>query len=156
MAVLGPSGRTADDLDLSLDVLAGPDEWSATAWQLRLPPARDRSLSDHRVGAWLDDSASPVDSEVLGVLEAAVTQLASAGARRIWRTARQSTSSATSSATSADSSRRQSLRRPPADGSGGYRDASRASSLAWASAWAAWVPATVPPKEVRASSVRLP
>jgi len=81
MAVLGPIGRTADDLDLALDVLAGPDEWSATAWQLRLPPARGRSLSEYRVGVWLDDSTCPVDSEVLGVLEAAVTQLASAGAR---------------------------------------------------------------------------
>ena len=81
MAVLGPIGRTADDLDLALDVLAGPDEWSATAWQLRLPPARGRSLSDYRVGVWLDDSASPVDSEMLGVLEAAGIQLASAGAR---------------------------------------------------------------------------
>jgi hypothetical protein len=38
----------------------------------------------------------------------------------------------------------------------GYWDASKASSLAWASAWAAWVAATVPPEEVRASSVRLP
>src|SRR5687768_9693309 len=36
-----------------------------------------------------------------------------------------------------------------------YWDASRASSLAWASAWAAWVPATVPPKDVRAASVTL-
>jgi amidase len=80
-AVLGPLGRTADDLDLALDVLAGPDEWSATAWQLRLPSARGRSLSDSRVGVWLDDSASPVDSGVLGVLEVAVAQLASAGAR---------------------------------------------------------------------------
>jgi hypothetical protein len=35
----------------------------------------------------------------------------------------------------------------------GYCDASKASSLAWASAWAVWVAATVPPKEVRASSV---
>ena len=39
--------------------------------------------------------------------------------------------------------------------SAGLRDARKASSLAWASAWAAWVAATVPPVEVRASSVRL-
>jgi hypothetical protein len=37
----------------------------------------------------------------------------------------------------------------------GYWDASKASSLACASAWAAWVAATVPPEDVRASSVRL-
>jgi Asp-tRNA(Asn)/Glu-tRNA(Gln) amidotransferase A subunit family amidase len=43
--------------------------------------ASARSLSDYRVGVWLDDSASPVDSEVLGVLEGAVTQLDRAGAR---------------------------------------------------------------------------
>jgi amidase len=44
MAVLGPIGRTADDLDLALNVLAGPDEWSATAWQLLLPPADSNAL----------------------------------------------------------------------------------------------------------------
>src|SRR4029450_13786188 len=37
-----------------------------------------------------------------------------------------------------------------------FCDAIKASSLAWASAWATWVAATVPPKEARASSVRLP
>ena len=48
------------------------------------------------------------------------------------------------------------LRVPLARVCPGYWAASKASSLVWASAWAAWVPATVPPKEVKASSVRLP
>ena len=39
LAVAGPIGRSADDLDLALDVLAGPDDATATAWRLRLPAA---------------------------------------------------------------------------------------------------------------------
>ena len=43
LGVLGPLGRSADDLDLALDVLAGPDAAMATAWRLRLPrPAAGR------------------------------------------------------------------------------------------------------------------
>lgn len=75
MAVLGPIGRSADDLDLALDVLAGPDATMAKAWRLRLPPPRGRSLRDYRIAVWLDDPACPVDAEVLDVLANAVTAL---------------------------------------------------------------------------------
>jgi amidase len=81
MAVLGPLGRSADDLDLALDVLAGPDAAMVTAWRLRLPPARGRALSDYRVAVWLDDPFSPVDDDVLAVLTGAVASLRAAGAR---------------------------------------------------------------------------
>jgi amidase len=81
MAVLGPIARSADDLDLALDVLAGPDPAAATAWRLRLPPARGRSLGDYRIGVWLDDPTCPVDANVLAVLLHAVDQLRTAGAR---------------------------------------------------------------------------
>ena len=80
MAVVGPLGRAADDLDLALDVLAGPDVGDAAAWRLQLPPARGRSLGDYRVAVWLDDPASPVDSTVGAVLADAVDALARAGA----------------------------------------------------------------------------
>src|SRR6478672_2859323 len=75
MAVLGPIARSADDLDLALDVLAGPDPTAAVAWRLRLPPPRGRSLRDYRIGVWLDDPACPVDADVLDVLVHAVEQL---------------------------------------------------------------------------------
>ena len=32
--------RSIGDLELELDVLAGPDRWNAPAWRLELPPAR--------------------------------------------------------------------------------------------------------------------
>jgi amidase len=80
MAVLGPIARSADDLDLALDVIAGPDAPSATAWRLRLPAPRGESLSDYRIGVWLDDPGCPVDAAVLDVLERTVDRLRDAGA----------------------------------------------------------------------------
>jgi amidase len=50
LAVIGPLARSAGDLLLSLDVIAGPDEEvNAVAYQLRLPPARHQSLEGFRV-----------------------------------------------------------------------------------------------------------
>ena len=81
LAVAGPIARSADDLDLALDVLAGPDAAMAMAWRLRLPAARGRSLRDYRIAAWLDDKFAPVDSAVLDVLTTAVDAIRRAGAR---------------------------------------------------------------------------
>lgn len=81
MGVVGPLGRSADDLDLALDVLAGPDSASAVAWQLRLPAARGTSLRDYRIAVWLDDPYCPVDGAVLAVLREAVEALRHDGAR---------------------------------------------------------------------------
>lgn len=81
LAVVGPLGRSADDLDLALDVLAGPDAAAAVAWQLRLPPARGGTLRDYRMAVWLEDPHCPVDGAVLTVLPGAVEELRRAGAR---------------------------------------------------------------------------
>jgi amidase len=74
-------GRSVEDLALGLDVLAGPEADEARAWRLELPPARQRSLSEYRVAAWLDDPSCQVDGEVLTVLERAVDTLRSSGAK---------------------------------------------------------------------------
>jgi amidase len=79
--VFGPLARSAEDLDLLLAVLAGPDANDAVAWRLDLPPARHTDLSAYRVGTWLDDPAAEVDAEVAGALDAAATALAAAGAK---------------------------------------------------------------------------
>src|SRR6185503_14400515 len=47
--VFGPIARSARDLDLLLDVLAGPVDEDATAWRLELPPARFDSAAGLRV-----------------------------------------------------------------------------------------------------------
>ena len=73
----GPLGRSADDLELALGVLAGPDEWDAVAWRLELPPPREGRL---RVALWTEDPSQPVAAEVRAGVEAAAAALASAGA----------------------------------------------------------------------------
>ena len=79
--VFGPIARSVDDLSLLLDVLAGPDAEDSVAWSLALPPARHSSLSDYRVGLWLDDPACPVESSVVDLLTATASALAAAGAK---------------------------------------------------------------------------
>jgi amidase len=77
--VVGPLGRSAADLALALDVLAGPLPDRARAWRLELPSARHGSLREFRVAAWLDDPACPVDPSVGERLAAAVAALRGAG-----------------------------------------------------------------------------
>ena len=81
VAVAGPHARAAEDLELALSVLAGPEDDRATAWRLELPPPRRDRLADYRVAAWLDDPACPVDAAVRARLEALVSVLRRAGAR---------------------------------------------------------------------------
>ncbi len=49
MGVQGPLARSAADLELLFDVLAGPEEGEDVAWQLQLPPPRARKLSELRI-----------------------------------------------------------------------------------------------------------
>lgn len=79
ISVAGPLARTVDDLQLAMGLLVGPEPEQAVGWQLRLPPARCRRLTDFRVAAWLDDPGCPVDAEVVSILEGLVGQLRGAG-----------------------------------------------------------------------------
>ncbi|MFJ6619874.1 amidase [Kitasatospora sp. NPDC091335] len=80
MAVLGPLGRHADDLDLGLDVLAGADHDRAPGWRLELPAARSITLRDFRVAAWVDDPFCPVDSELAAIMRATLEAVRAEGA----------------------------------------------------------------------------
>jgi amidase len=79
--VVGPMARDVDDLEIALDILAGPAGERAKGWRLELPVARAKTLSDLRLATWLDDPAYPVEDDVRGVLESAVTALHQVGAR---------------------------------------------------------------------------
>ncbi len=81
LAVLGPLARSADDLDLALDVLAGPPDDEAVAWKLTLPGPRHTRLKDYRVAVFLEDRDFPLDTEVHRVLREAVDKLRAAGAQ---------------------------------------------------------------------------
>jgi amidase len=80
LAVIGPLARSAEDLELALEVVAGPDAARARAYSLQLPPPRHARVQDFRVAAWLDDPACAVDSAVREQLERAVQALRDAGA----------------------------------------------------------------------------
>ena len=50
LAVVGPMARSAEDIALAFDVIAGPDEQrEGVGWRLALPQPRHRALRDFRV-----------------------------------------------------------------------------------------------------------
>ena len=46
--------RSADDLELMFDVVAGPVRLEERAWTLSVPPSRHRELADYRVAVMPD------------------------------------------------------------------------------------------------------
>ncbi len=81
MAVQGPLARSAADLELAFDAVAGPDIGEAAAWRLVLPPARHERLSDYRVALFPPFPWVPVNSEILEAREALADKLRQAGAK---------------------------------------------------------------------------
>jgi amidase len=79
LAVVGPMARSAADLMLALDVLAGPDEVPATAYRLALPAPRHDSLRDFRVLVLDAHPLLPTSSEVRDALQRFSGQLARSG-----------------------------------------------------------------------------
>jgi len=79
LAVAGPMARSVEDLELGLEIMAGPNRWEQRAWRLELPPPRRRTLKEYRVAAWLDDPQCRVEPEVRTLLESAAHALAAAG-----------------------------------------------------------------------------
>jgi len=73
--------RTVEDLELGLDLMAGPNRWEQPAWRLKLPLPRRRALKNYRIAAWLDDPHCRVEPEVRTLLENAAQKLVGAGVR---------------------------------------------------------------------------
>ncbi len=64
ISVIGPLARSADDLELALRVVAGPDEIMARAYTLHLPPPRKEALRDFRVAIVTNDPLAEVDAVI--------------------------------------------------------------------------------------------
>src|SRR3990167_2851424 len=64
IAVAGPLARSADDLALALEVIAGADAIDGAGWRLALPAPRRRALREYRVAVMLDDPSARGDREV--------------------------------------------------------------------------------------------
>jgi amidase len=82
MAVIGPMARSAADLSLLLDVMAGPDPLDAgVAYKLSLPPPRHGELKNFRVLVIDTDPVMPTDSAVRGSIDKLAANLARAGVK---------------------------------------------------------------------------
>jgi amidase len=79
MGVQGPLARSAEDLDLALSVLAGPDVGEDVAWRVELPAPRHDRLAAFRVAVlpaipWLG-----VDGQITAALDALASRLGRLG-----------------------------------------------------------------------------
>jgi amidase len=80
MAIQGPQTRSAIDLELALDAIAGPDTGMDAGWKLRLPAARHERLKDFRIAILPPQSWLPVDSQIQIALDRLARDLAALGA----------------------------------------------------------------------------
>jgi amidase len=81
LAVIGPMARSATDLALALDVLAGPDAPLATAYRVALPPPRHADLKSFRVFVIDTHPLIPTARSVGAAIDRLAEQLARAGTR---------------------------------------------------------------------------
>ncbi|MET9887337.1 amidase [Streptomyces sp. NPDC006430] len=80
MLTLGPVARSAEDLEVLLDVLAAPSPADAAAWKIDLPAPKHSRLADYRVGVWPDDPRCHVDRSTRQLLDRVTELVRSAGA----------------------------------------------------------------------------
>ena len=80
IAVAGPMARDVDDLEIALDILAGPDSWNQLAYSLTLPPARHEDVKNFRVAVWIDEEAAPISDAYRNLLLKAAAAFEEAGA----------------------------------------------------------------------------
>ena len=81
LSVIGPMARSAADLALELDAVAGPDEWTdGIGYKLALPPPRHERLVDFRVLVIDAHPLCPTAANVTGALNGLVERLVKLGA----------------------------------------------------------------------------
>ncbi|MBV8837593.1 MAG: amidase [Alphaproteobacteria bacterium] len=80
LAVAGPMARSAGDLALALDVLAGPDAPLAIAYKLSLPAPRHDKLAGYRVLVLDAHPLLPTSNVVRAAIEALAANLEKVGA----------------------------------------------------------------------------
>jgi amidase len=79
IAVAGPMARSASDLAVALDVLAGPDP-DESGLTLTVPPPRFSSLKDLRVAVWAEQLGQTTDAETVAAILALADGLERQGA----------------------------------------------------------------------------
>jgi len=80
LCVAGPLARSADDLALAMDVLAGAGPIDDGLWQAQLPSPRPTTFADFRVGYLFEHDFCPIAKATKARLEDAVEAARRAGA----------------------------------------------------------------------------
>ncbi|MCP5151700.1 MAG: amidase [Ectothiorhodospiraceae bacterium] len=81
LLVCGPMARHVEDLELGMEVMAGPEPRDAPAWRLELPPARRRRLADLRIAVVAEEPVCRVGQAVKDAVERVAAACENAGAR---------------------------------------------------------------------------
>ncbi len=81
IAAVGPMARSAEDLRLTMDLIAGADEIDGTGWKCALPKPKLASLRKLRVAVMPSHSTAEVDVAVSGAIERLASALAKKGAQ---------------------------------------------------------------------------
>ena len=79
LAVVGPLARTAKDLVLALDIVAGPDGDDAVGYRLDLPAPRHGRVADFRVLMIDEHPSAALDGEIRAALHLLASNLERAG-----------------------------------------------------------------------------
>jgi amidase len=61
---VGPLARGAEDLEIAMEAMAGPDELDGRGWTLGLPRSKKKRLRDFKVAVLLTDPNAEVDDSV--------------------------------------------------------------------------------------------
>jgi amidase len=80
ISVVGPMARHAEDLDLALRAVAGPDLLQQAAWRVALASPRHRRLGEFRVAVWASSQFCRIDTSVSRLFAHAVDAILRAGA----------------------------------------------------------------------------
>ncbi|HEY2610294.1 MAG TPA: amidase family protein, partial [Reyranella sp.] len=70
ISVCGPLARGAADLELAMDVMAGPDDIDGRGWTLTLPRSKKKKLRDFKVAVVKSDPNCEVDHSVQDQIQA--------------------------------------------------------------------------------------
>ncbi len=81
LAVVGPLARSAADLKLELEIIAGPAPEDALACRWKLPKARKAKLKDYKIGYVTDDPFCPVHPEIQTIMSNTVSALRKEGVK---------------------------------------------------------------------------
>ena len=81
ISVIGPLARSAADLEIALDAIAGPEAIEAAGWNLDLAPPRATRFDGLRIAVMTDHQLSEVDASITGKIDELASFLSKQGAK---------------------------------------------------------------------------